>query len=466
MFEQEYRRRFDGIRPDPALVAETKGRMAAAGAGVDRRPRRVTRRAAVALAVCAALVITAAAAGPAIWQAIRDDLGDRAPYATEVQAACEDQGVRMEVHAALADTRVTRVYFTLQDLTGALFGADTTSDLTLSLETGGAFRWGNGGRGLEILDYDPEQHLATLVYSRGTDELSQEPPTRARLDITWFLPGVCTPSLVLDGDAIPAGTLESAVLDTGETVLLPGQNPMALEGAEGEVSVSSLGFAADGCFHIRLAQGEDVSPAYGPECAGQPIFSVRYYLHDPEDPDRFPAQDVGDAVWTEVEGGWDVRLPGLTAGTLPCLDYLVLRADYSVAGGRVEGDWSATVPVEPVESRAAVPGEELIWPYTNNGETPYGHSSDARLERVAVSPLSVCADFSTPEGQDKPCQLNGTELEISVTLSGGAVLTPDCTGEVWSQRAGWVMWEFDQPIDPEDVASVTLNGHTISLDNS
>ena len=78
----------------------------------------------------------------------------------------------------------------------------------------------------------------------------------------------------------------------------------------------------------------------------------------------------------------------------------------------------------------------------------------------------MCADFSTPEGQDKPCQLNGTELEISVTLSGGAVLTPDCTGEVWSQRAGWVMWEFDQPIDPEDVASVTLNGHTISLDNS
>ena len=172
---------------------------------------------------------------------------------------------------------------------------------------------------------------------------------------------------------------------------------------------------------------------------------------------------MGDGVWTAVEGGWDVRLPGLTADTLPCLDTLVLRAHYSAAGGRVEGDWSLTVPVEPVESRAAVPAEELVFPYTRNGEMPYGRTHDARLERITVSSLSVCADFSTPEGQEYPCQLSGTELELSVTLSDGSVLTPACSAEVWSQRVGWAAWEFDVPIDPERVVCVTLNGAVIAL---
>lgn len=481
MFEQEYRRRFNGFRPDPALVAETKRRMAAAGTGAGRRPRRLTRRAAVALAVCAALVITAAAAGPAIWQAIRDDLGDRAPYATEVLGSCEDQGIRIEVQAALADTRVTRLYFTLQDLTGTLLDAGTDSDLTLSLETGGTFRWGNGGSGLEVLDYDPEQHLATLVYSRGTDELSREPPTRARLDITWFLPGARSARLALDGSDVPASLLESTTLESGTTVLLPGQTPLLMAGDETlpggtlcplensdrpDVSISSMGFAADGCYHIRFAQGEHVSPAYGSEDAGQPIFSVEYYLHDPDDPNRWPSQGVEDAVWTAVEGGWDVCLPGLTEDTLPYLNLLVLRTSYSVAGGRIEGNWEVTVPVDAVEQRTAALTDELVFPYTWNGELSYGRYWDARLDQVTVSPLSVCADFSTPEGQEAPCQLTGSELSLTVSLSDGTALTPEYDDEVWSQRAGWVMWEFDQPIDPEDVVSVTLNGHTISLDNS
>ena len=463
MFQDDYRRRMDAVTPDPELLARTKNRMEAAGSGA-RPPRRLTRRGTAAIVVCAALVVSAAAAGPTIWQAIRSDLGSRAPYAAKVEAACEDQGIRIEAQAALADSRITRLYFTMQDLTGEIFRDDTSCDLILSLETCGEFDWGNGGIGLEVLDYDPEQRLAALVYSRGTDELSSGLPTRARLDMTYLLPGERTPGVVLSGEEIPTGILESAVLDTGETVLLPGQNSLALEGAdEREVSVTSMGFAADGCFHIRFAQGEGVSPAYASTEAGQPIFSVRYYLFDPENPDRWPSQDMGDAVWTAVEGGWDACLPSLTADTLPYLDLLVLRAHYSVSGGRVEGNWSLTVPVEPVECRAAVPAEDLVFPYTSSGELPYGRTHDGRLERVTVSPLSVCADFSTPEGQASPCQVNGAELPLTVTLTDGTVLTPACTAEVWSRRVGWIAWEFESPIAPEDVESVTLGGETIPI---
>ena len=62
-----------------------------------RVPLRLTRRAAVVLAVCAALAATALAVGPTLWGIIQGDLGAKTPYATEVPALCEDQGIRLEV---------------------------------------------------------------------------------------------------------------------------------------------------------------------------------------------------------------------------------------------------------------------------------------------------------------------------------------------------------------------------------
>ena len=458
MFEHEYRSRFDPVAPSPELVAETKANMRSVLAG-ERKPRRhLTRRGLTALAAAAVLTVTALAAGPAVWQAIQADLGNRAPYATQVLGSCEDQGIRIEVQAALADTRVTRLYFTLQDLTGNTLDADTTSDLTLSLEAGGSFDWGNGGRGLEVLSYDPEQHLATLVYSRGTADLADSPPTRARLEATYFVPGHRQARLALAQDELPAQALESIVTDTGTAILLPGQNPMPLD-KDGAVSISSMGFAADGCYHVRFVQDEDVVPRMddGRSC------HVEYYLYDPEEPDRWPQQGMGDVICTAVEGGWDFCLPSLTPDTLKYLELVQLSTEYSVTGGRIEGNWEITVPVEVMDLRTAAPAEPLLLPYTQNGEQPYGRTHDAQLDLLTVSPLSVCADFVTPEGQEHPCQLAGTELSFTVTLADGTVLTPAYYDEVWSQRAGWVMWEFETPIDPDQVVSATLNGQTVPL---
>lgn len=458
MFEQDYRSQFEQISPDPKLVSDTKAAMRAA-LTEERKPRRhLTRRGLTALAAAAVLTVTALAAAPAVWQAIQNDLGSRAPYAAQVLGSCEDQGIRIEVQAALADTRVTRLYFTVQDLTGNTLDADTTSDLILSQETNGQFDWGNGGKGLEVLSYDPEQHLATLVYSRGTADLADSPPTQARLEATYFIPGHRQASLTLSRDELSTDTLESVFTDTGAAVLLPNQNPMAM-GEDGDISISSIGFASDGSFHIRFAQGETVSSITDSSCP----FRADYYLYDPENPDRWPEQSLDDITCTAVEDGWDLCLPSLTPDTLKYLDLLHLIADYSAAGGRVEGNWELTVPVEMMDLRTAVPDEALVLSYTRDGEQPYGRAHDAQLDTLTVSPLSVCADFTTPEGQEDPCMLNGTELSLTVNLADGTVLTPAYYDEVWSQRAGWVMWEFEEPIDPEQVASVTLNGETIPL---
>ena len=429
-----------------------------------RYMKQKLRFTAVCIAAALALTGCAWAAVPALRQAILADLGSRAPYATDVSAVCEDQGIRIEARAALADSRITRLYFTIQDSEDRLMGEYASSDMILSLETGGTFSWGNGGTGLEVLSYDPEQHLATLVYSRGTDELSAEPPTRAKLDVTWFLPGERNPGLVMDGAEIPSAPLESTRAAGGRTVLAPRQTPLCLsEDTASDVSVSSMGFADDGLYHIRFRQSDAISPAGSSKNAENPIFQVRYYLYDPQQPDRWPTQAMEDVTCTAVEDGWDFCLPSLTEDTLPYLDTLILSADYSVSGGRLEGNWSLTVPVEAVESCAAEPAAEARFSYTHNGETPYGRTHDARLDRVTVSSLSVCADFSTPEGQDYPCQLSGAELPLAVTLADGSVLTPACSGEVWSQRVGWVVWEFETPVDPDSVVSVTLDGCEIPL---
>lgn len=132
----------------------------------------------------------------------------------------------------------------------------------------------------------------------------------------------------------------------------------------------------------------------------------------------------------------------------------------------MEGGWEITVPVEVMDLRTATPAEPLMLPYTRGGEMPFGRAWDAQLDTLTVSPLSVCADFVTPEGQEYPCQLIGTELSLTVTLADGTVLAPVYYDEVWSQRAGWVMWEFEAPIAPDQVVSITVNGQAIPLDKS
>lgn len=463
-----------GLTFSPSMQERVRARCGTEVAPL-RAPLRLTRRAAVVLAVCALLTVAALAVGPTLWAIVQGDLGPKSPYATEVLASCEDQGIRIEAVAALADSRVTRLYFTMQDLTGDRLKEDTDWDLMLSLDTGDGFSWGNGGKGEQVLSYDSETKTAAMVFSRGTDELSTDIPTRAKLDMSWLTPGRRSASLTLDGEEVPSLTLESAVTAAGRTVLLPDQNPLPLHRRVGpqvpgqviqteavtEVSISSMGFAADGKYHIRFRQDPDISPAYASEHAGQPLFNVRYYLHDPEEPDHWPSQEMDDVEYTQVEDGWDFCLPSLTPDTLPYLRLIVPSANYSVAGGRVEGKWELTVPVEAVEQRTATPEEPVVLPFVFHGETPFQRRFDTQIESVIVSPLSVVVNCVTPEGQEEPCQLTGEETSLTVALSDGMVLTPAYYSDVWSQRVGWIMWEFDASIEPDAVASVTIEGHTV-----
>ena len=116
MFQNDYRREMDGLRPSPAAV-ERLNRLLEEGAPA-RRPRRLGRRAAAALALCAALCVTAVAAGPTLWDALEARLGPYAPFAAEVEGETSGQGLRLELVKAVSDGYTARVYYTLTDETG------------------------------------------------------------------------------------------------------------------------------------------------------------------------------------------------------------------------------------------------------------------------------------------------------------------------------------------------------------
>ena len=160
MFEHDYRAKFDEIAPDRALVERTRDRMKAVLSGEKARPRRLTRRGLLAVAA-AVLTVSALAAGPTLWQAIRNDLGSRAPYATEVEAACEDQGVRIEAVRALADGRMVRVYFTARDLGGNRL--DETTQISCSLMRTDRDVWPYGSYSVRQLSYDPDSRTCLFV---------------------------------------------------------------------------------------------------------------------------------------------------------------------------------------------------------------------------------------------------------------------------------------------------------------
>ena len=92
---------------------------------------------------------------------------------TPVEISDEDQGIKVEVVAAGRFDNILRVYVTLQDMTGERLGDDVRIDdysitgIERSKSDGSAGISTSGGFGR--IDYDKENHKATLLYERNSD---------------------------------------------------------------------------------------------------------------------------------------------------------------------------------------------------------------------------------------------------------------------------------------------------------
>ena len=116
-------------------------------------PRRALRRTAAALALCAALCVTAVAAGPSLWQYIQARQGPFAGLAQTVEGAvCTSGGIEIRVLSALADDVRGEVYFTVRDVEGDRLDSQLTLRCGADSDLAG-----------RLVEYDPESRTALFA---------------------------------------------------------------------------------------------------------------------------------------------------------------------------------------------------------------------------------------------------------------------------------------------------------------
>lgn len=415
---------------------------------VEGPPRRTGfRRAIVAVAVCAALLTAALAAGPTIWAAIQAHLGERAAYATRPQVAVADQGFELGVAAALADRNIIRVYLTLRDLEGERLQEGAELDLGANAQEaeldGEITPGGSGG----MAEYDPQS--GTLLFCRTF--YRQSYTEMLLLSAQEIVPG--HQGFFVDfhmerlAEAVPEGILESAVCEDGKHYLLPEQNPMEMdwdrcplpEGEEPGIWISSMGYAEDGRLHVRFQWREDVS-----------LLQLQRPAFDTYEMERM-------AVFPD---GVDYAFPAGCPARKDLLNNQIFffNGDYSTQGGAVTGSWKLQVPLEPVDSL------ELVWP---GGAVTAADGLEADIEGVSLSNLSVSVTCTSQGGTSR---LETLEKPV-VTLRDGTqaeVRDGVRATQVWENGLAisreQLVWELEEPVELEQVESVTFCGELMNVE--
>lgn len=423
--------------------------------GAGRR-RGVGRGILAAAAVCAVMAASALALSPSLRETVGALLGAFAPYAQNVEGVeAVDQGIRVKVVKALADEDGEEIYLEITDLTGD------------RLSGGSALGWEYDFRA-----YDPETRTGLVRLSTGY--VGMETPTERTLRYDAIFPGgrveftdVSLPQQF--GPCTARGLTEEElaanpewVYVQDETVLVPdpGQTPAEL-GSE-LFTLSSMGFTGDGKFHVLLELADGLDGRLGQVdmltlCRGE---------------DRVGAGERPVQFTEDGRTYLDLRLDFQSSGTGP-RDAQELSLG-PVSGSLqtaepIRGNWELTFPLErvaAVKQLCSVPLE----------------TGPATLERITLSLLGLKVDGRTPEGVNNMLKFSarlllkdGTTVDLgeragSWTWEDDGIATADTTNlEAYEAdiHNGIGHFEnrysFDEPVDPERVAAVIVDGQTVWL---
>ena len=411
MFQSDYRREMDALNPGPEALERLDALLA--GGGERERPRRrFGRRAAVALALCAALGVTALAAGPTLWQALQVRLGPFAPYAAPAEGTAVDQGLEVALAGSISDGYVARVYFTVTDRSGGRLNGHT--QISAQLVTEEELR---GALGCRVLSWD--QEAGQLLVEASAVGVGGGSATA--LEVTAVDPGERYIQEALFQPPALAEPLDTETTAAGDVVLKAGQTPQVSPDTV-DFSVSSMGFDGEGRFHIRLEMAEG--------------FDAGWLL-------ALPYNAAGEQMGTTqgkaaVDGGVDFVIGGVTPADGADMACIRVYGAYRGPEAAIEGSWTLPVTPEPAEERTLTLDRQA---------GPY------RLDTLELSPLSAALTWSrTDGGQGHP--------SLQVTFRDGTQAPLEGKGG----DLGRDYWIFTQPLALEEVASVTIAGETFPVE--
>ena len=415
MFPMEYKREMDALEPSEAAMARLEA--LTKGESLEKPGRRLGRRAAAVLALCAALAVTAVAAEPSVWSALAEHLGPFGAYLSAAEGTVTHQGVKVELVASLSDSYTAMAYFTATDLTGGRFNDHTRVSARLDGELAGL----GGAAGCRVISYDAEQNqLLVQVGLEGLDS-----GAAVQLEVSDFDPGYY---YIQDARFQPpeaALTLAEQMTAEGDVVLKAGQTPQTSPDTA-DVSISSMGFDEAGNFHIRLALAEG--------CSDKALLAVPY---------NAAGEQMGHtAAQTAVEGGVDSVLEGITPADVADMAYIRVYGPYRGPEAVIEGTWVLPVTLEPAE-QSTIPMERML-------------GGGIYVERIQLSNLSAVVFYRSGEREYFPLQITDTQ--------GQTVDVPMAFKSVDKDTAlSYAIYRFDQPVELGDIDSVTLLGETIPL---
>ena len=415
MFQSDYRREMERLTPGSEALERLDALLAGGGERAARPRRRFGRRAAVALALCAALGVTAVAAGPTLWQALQVRLGAFAPYAAPAEGAVVESGVEVALAGSLSDGYVARVYFSVTDPAGRL---NEHTNVTARLETAdGPLA---GGAGCHVLSWDAEAgRLLVEANLVGVGSGSA-----ATLTVTGLDPSYRYETGAAFFPPERAQTLETEEAAEGQAVLRAGQTPQASPATE-DFSISSMGFDGEGRFHIRLAMAEGFSNsgllALPYNAAGEQMGSTQ---------DRVDTAD-----------GTDYVIGGITPADVADMAYIRVYGVYHGPEEPIQATWTLPVALEPAEERTLT---------LDRTAGPY------RLDALELSPLSIALTWRRTDGEVG-------HPGLQVTLRDGAQAALEAQGGAPTEGASRDFWVFAQPVELADIASITIAGETFPI---
>ena len=415
MFRTDYKREMDALEPSRAAMERLEN--LTKGESRVKPVRRFGRRAAVALALCAALAVTAVAAGPSVWSALREHLGPFETYLSTAEGTVTDQGVKVELVASLSDGYTAMAYFTVTDLAGGRFTDHTQVSARLDGELAGM----GGAAGCKVISYDAEQNqLLVQVGLEGIDS-----GAAVQLEVSAFDPGY---HYIQDARFQPpeaALTLAHQVTAEGDAVLKAGQTPQTSPDTA-DVSISSMGFDGAGNFHIRLALAEGYSD--------KALLALPY--------DAAGEQMGHTAAQTAVEGGVDSLIEDITPADVADIAYIRVYGSYRGPEAVIEGTWALPVTLEPAD-QITIPLERAL-------------DGGAYVERIQVSNLSAVVFYRGGEREYVSLQVTDTQGQsVDVPLSFKSVDE--------DTALSYAIYRFEAPVELDDIVSVTVGGETFPV---
>jgi len=188
---------------------------------------RIARNACVAAALCGTLTVSALAVSPTARDMLTQALGSFAPYTQTIEGEAVDQDIRVRLVSALADSVKATVYAELTDLSGKgrLANVQQCGSFWLDVPESDGKKEGlaMGIAGGHQVAYDEKTQTLLYAYEAQSGELPSASST-GKLTITQIAmkkKQVYVDSL--DEKLLTGSYLKTRKLESGETVLLPGQ---------------------------------------------------------------------------------------------------------------------------------------------------------------------------------------------------------------------------------------------------